>query len=435
MTSLPRLFFYHCIAAVLGTFFFGWVLENKYWGAIVSLSIMLGWHLYHLNQLLLLIQPGNAALVFEGPGVWGRIYARLYYRRRKRKKNEAKLKDALSQFRRAARALPDALVALSDEDTVLWCNPAASELMKLHMPADRGRPIQHLLRHPSVKTFLEQNDYSASIEILAPQNASRVLSLHLVPFGDEYYRLLIARDMTAIRKLESMRRDFVANVSHEMRSPLTVLQGYLENMDEAQVPALAVWHQPILAMRQQTAKLLSLIEGLMQLVKLESDMTRPVLQAVRVYPILEDTIAQALALSGEQQHHIALVADKEVSILGVENELSSVFSNLIINAVKHTPAGTSITVTCQELMETVIFSVSDQGQGMASEHLPRLTERFYQVDKSRTNDNGTGLGLAIVKYILQRHNALFDVQSRLGEGSCFTCTFPKPVTHDDADVI
>jgi two-component system phosphate regulon sensor histidine kinase PhoR len=280
------------------------------------------------------------------------------------------------------------------------------------------------LRHPSFVAFLHQRHPGDSLEFPSPVDAEVALNARVVPYGKKKW-LLLATDITRVRRLEQMRRDFVANVSHELRTPLTVIVGYLETLLDSEHSSLDGWRQPLRAMRQQSGRMLHIIEDLLMLARLESQRERTPRRPVAVPAMLADIIGDAAALSGEQGHQLSVVADPELWISGCEKELRSAFSNLVFNAVRYTPAGGQIEIHWFADGEGIHLAVRDNGEGIAPQHIPRLTERFYRINRDRSRGSGgTGLGLSIVKHVLNNHGGQLRIASELGVGSVFTCDFP-----------
>lgn len=325
----------------------------------------------------------------------------------------------------AAQALPVGVLALDHDLTINWFNRAAREQLNLNEATDSGQNILHLIRQPEFLRYSKQASWPEPLMIKQPHGGSeRLLMLQLVTYL-RHQRLLITRDLTQIDKLETTRRDFVANVSHELRTPLTVLAGFLETIIEAPKGMLSVDQQMqyMKLMQSQAARMQSLVADLLTLSDLE---TNPQAEQVMVnVPDLLDTaLEQGMALS-DGRHVIESDIDPELKLLGSASELASAFSNLITNAIRYTPTGGHIKVTWHQTRDgKARYSVKDTGIGIAPDHIPRLSERFYRVDRSRSRDvGGTGLGLAITKHIAMRHDATLEIESRLGKGSTFSLNF------------
>ncbi|MGE5155549.1 MAG: phosphate regulon sensor histidine kinase PhoR [Bdellovibrio bacteriovorus] len=384
----------------------------------------LGRHLFYLWRIATLIRRHHRLAPPFPAGLWGEVYrsiAQYQQRGRKRRKRQIRF---TRRFREAANAVPDALVILDKQQQIEWANPAALELMNIRWPQDDGRRIADVLPHPDLSAFIETGEYSRPLEIAPEHNRTIMLSLRITPFGErKRQRLLVGRDVTKVYHLNMIRRDFVANASHELRTPLTVIAGFLESLADA--PATPPTHRrPLSLMQHQTERMRNIIEDLLTLSRLEMDDEAQDQAPVDVPDEVELILHEARTLS-EGQHRFQTDIDEDLLLLGNPLELRSAFSNLIHNAVRHTPAGTNVRVGWRRDAEGPLFWVEDDGEGIAREHLPRLTERFYRVDRARSRvSGGTGLGLAIVKHVLNRHGARLLIASELGRGSRFTCRFP-----------
>lgn len=394
-------------------------------------------HPWLLIRLALLIRRQHRLAPPFPLGLWGEIYrgiARYQQRGRKSRKRQIRFS---RRFREAANAVPDALVILDKQHRVEWANPAASRLMNIRWPEDDHRPFTEILPQPEILPFIEAGEYMRPLDIAPEHNRAIMLSLRITPFGErKKQRLVVGRDITKIYHLNMIRRDFVANASHELRTPLTVIAGFLETLLDA--PGTPGQHRrPLTLMHNQTERMCSIIEDLLTLSRLEMRESPEEQEPVDVPDELHLILQEAQALS-QGRHSFESRIDEELLLLGSPPELRSAFSNLVFNAVKHTPDGTHIQVVWQHGIDGVEFSVSDDGQGIPPEHLPRLTERFYRVDRARSRESGgTGLGLAIVKHVLNRHDGRLRITSELGHGSRFVCRFPgkRALIRDDRDTI
>jgi two-component system phosphate regulon sensor histidine kinase PhoR len=384
----------------------------------------LGRHLFHLWRLATLIRRHHRLAPPFPAGGWGEIYrsiAQYQQRGRKRRKRQIRF---TRRFREAANAVPDALVILDKQQQIEWANPAAADLMSIRWPRDDGRPLTEALPHPDLAQFIETGDYSRPLEIAPEHNRTIMLSLRITPFGErKRQRLLVGRDVTKVYHLNMIRRDFVANASHELRTPLTVIAGFLESLADARATPPA-HRRPLSLMQHQTERMRSIIEDLLTLSRLEMDNQPQDQTPVDVPDELELILHEARTLS-EGRHRFHTEIDEDLLVMGNSVELRSAFSNLIHNAVRHTPEGTTVFIGWRRDADEPYFWVEDDGEGIAPEHLPRLTERFYRVDRARSRvSGGTGLGLAIVKHVLNRHDARLLIASELGRGSRFGCRFP-----------
>ncbi|MES9905877.1 MAG: phosphate regulon sensor histidine kinase PhoR [Sedimenticola sp.] len=330
----------------------------------------------------------------------------------------------LRGFLESTGALPDAIVVLDTQGGIEWWNSVAAKVLGLKRKRDTGVAISTLVKDPVFGDYLAEGDYSHPLQIPSPVNSNISLEIRVVPYG-KGKRLLQARDITRLNQLEVVRSDFVANVSHEIRTPLTVVHGYLESLQDSPDEALTPWKHIFLQMEYQTKQMQRIVDDLLLLSRLEMGDKRSEETVVVVQALLSTILDGARWLSGEQLHRFTLDIDKKLLLLGQAQELESAFSNLVYNAVRYTPAGGEIIVRWSLVDSTPCFSVTDTGIGIASEHIPRLTERFYRVDVGRSRQSGgTGLGLAIVKHVLSHHGSKLKVKSKPGVGSTFTCCFP-----------
>jgi two-component system phosphate regulon sensor histidine kinase PhoR len=398
------------------------MVAGAVWGwAVLAIGLLalLFWHAQHLSRLHRWLSNPVPGRVPEGEGIWDEVLAALHRLERNAAKSEQGLADALTQMRRAVQALPDGVVILDGANRIEWCNLTAEGHLQLDGRADRGQNIANLVREPEFVEYL-QSPQEGPVRIA--REHGRALSLLLIPFGHAQ-KLLLSRDVTQAERVDAMRRDFVANVSHELRTPLTVLVGFLETLQNLRLDPQR--QRDYLAMMQeQAARMQRIIEDLLTLSALDSAPPASIESRVPVRPLVQRLKADAEALSGNR-HKIELRIDTESDLLGVESELASAFGNLVSNAIRYTPTGGTVTLAWREAPDGGRFSVEDTGIGIEADHIPRLTERFYRVDRSRSRETGgTGLGLAIAKHALARHDAVLEIQSEPGKGSRFSARFP-----------
>ena len=417
-----------------------WPLAGGVSALVLFALCLIGYLVYHLRQLEALnrwLADPQLTSVPQGTGSWEDTFAILYQMARRQSKSRHQLSEALARFRRAGEAMPDGVVILDEHDEIEWFNPIAGRQLGLNLDTDAGRPITYLLRQTQFHEYLAAHNYAEPLIMESLRNPGVTLSIQLVPFGAKQ-KLLISRDITRFEQLETMRRDFVANVSHEMRTPLTVVGGFLETLqDHANLGEEDRKHYFDL-MLDQTQRMQRLIEDLLTLSRLESA-ANPLQEAtVDVPALLRSLHNEAQGLSRER-HRIRLEIESDAALLGDENELRSAFGNLISNAVRYTPPGGEIVLRWEAMTgdgDGVRFSVRDSGIGIESQHIPRLTERFYRVDRSRSRETGgTGLGLSIVKHVLTRHHGRLEVASEVGKGSTFSACFPASRVVSSAAVV
>lgn len=401
-------------------FISGWWLE--------TLSIMLGaafiWNLWQLARLERWLRFGRRIEPPLSWGIWGDTFHALSRRQRRQRERRQRLRSVIRQYRESAKAMPDATVVLQCGDRVIWWNDAARRLLGLRWPEDENHHITNLIRNPEFAEHIRYGPSREPVTLPSPVRRSMTLEIRLVPYGRDQC-LLIARDATRTERLETMRRDFVANVSHELKTPLTVIYGVADEMSDGLAAREPEWAPSIQLLHEQSQRMQALVQDLLMLSRLET--AAPVAEQwpVDVGKLLNQLCTEAGALSGEQGHHIEFSAESGLHVYGSENELRSAFSNLISNAVRYTPDGGTVRVRWFSDAKGAYGKVEDTGIGIPQEHIPRLTERFYRVDKGRSNaTGGTGLGLAIVKHVIQRHGGSLHINSTPGEGSVFTLAFP-----------
>jgi two-component system phosphate regulon sensor histidine kinase PhoR len=420
-----------CVAGLIA-----WPLAGPVWAlATVCLGLVLlfGRHVANLAALADWLRDPLAKPVPQGSGIWEDVLVGLYRFVRARIKQEQQLSDDLVRFRNAGLALPDGVVLLDAHGHIEWCNPIAGQYFGLDEQRDLGQPLVNLVRHPDLAAYLEQGEYAEPLTLRLTRGEGLVLSLAIIAYGEEQ-KLLLASDITLAEKVETMRRDFVANVSHELKSPLTVVAGFLETLTDGEVKLDERRRQGYLEMmRDHTRRMQRLVEDLLTLSALESGRGLNEETLVDVSVLLAGVRDEALALSAGR-HRIELNAEDRVLLLANAQELRSAFGNLVSNAVHYTPAGGDIRLGWGRRGTQAVFSVADSGLGIEPRHIPRLTERFYRVDHSRSRETGgTGLGLAIVKHVLTRHQATLEIESEPGRGSCFSAVFPARRVKSAAD--
>jgi two-component system phosphate regulon sensor histidine kinase PhoR len=395
------------------------------WGwpiACLALLAVLAYHLRHLYALRRWLERGDSPDPPRARGAWDELHALMHRSRRESAKREAELAEALARWRAAARALPDG-VAILDGDRIAWCNDSSRVHLEIDPAQDIGRPITHLVRIPEFLEYLETGDYSKPVIVQPPYAPGRVLSLQAVKYGEDQ-RLVLSRDVTQFKQVERMRREFVANVSHELRTPLTVVSGFLETLRDEKDPEAA--QRYITMMTEQSKRMERLVEDLLVLSSLESSPPPPMEDPIDMPALVERLGAEARALSGGK-HRIETESEPGIDLVGSEKEIASAFGNLVSNAIRYTPERGTVKLHWHGTPEGAAFDVVDTGIGIAPEHISRLTERFYRVDRGRSRETGgTGLGLAIVKHALVRHGAALDVSSTPGKGSRFSARFTGP---------
>ncbi len=406
-----------CLPAFILSIFIG----HLAWLLVISLLAALVWHSYNLMRLSYWLWIDRSMIPPQGRGGWEPIFYGIYQLQQRNRKRRRELGQLIKRFRSGAESLPDAVVMMTEDGNIFLCNRHAQHLLGFRWPEDSGQHIFNLLRYPDFTRYFTAKDYQQALTL--ELNSGSVVEFRILPYTEDQL-LMVARDVTDKRRLEKNRREFFANVSHELRTPLTVIQGYLEVMDDQ--PDVSPMNKKALRLMQEQAhRMDNLVKQLLQLSRIEVAAQINLNEQVNIPVILKMLEQEALALSQEQQEFVFDI-DETLLVYGNEEQLRSAIANLIYNAVNHTADGSKITVCWQQTPQGAEFSVTDNGQGIPAEHLSRLTERFYRVDKARSRQSGggTGLGLAIVKHALQHHNSQLYVTSEVGKGSKFFFIIP-----------
>ncbi|MDQ7730549.1 phosphate regulon sensor histidine kinase PhoR [Halomonas sp. SpR8] len=402
----------------------GWLLGFAGLGLAVGLTICLFYHLRQLRELYLWLTLHPHDEPPAARGMWGELFDRLYRYQKSQRITQSRLRATLARIQESSEAMRDSVVMLDRHGDLEWWNSAATDMLGLQTAHDRGQHITNLLRDPSFIRYFNARDYREPLTLTSPIDERRILQYQITLYGDDE-RLVMARDITRLHRLEQMRRDFVANVSHELRTPLTVLSGYLETYSDIADQLPPRLGKSIHQMQEQTQRMQNLVNDLLLLSRLEIDQGGKDHHPLPLEPLLQSVCADALALS-HQRHTITVSLESEAQLMGSEQEIRSAVSNLAYNAVRYTLPGSHITLRWKSSAAGGgCIEVEDDGEGIDPVHIPRLTERFYRVDKGRsTATGGTGLGLAIVKHVLLRHDAQLQIESHPGKGALFRCVFP-----------
>ncbi len=399
----------------------GYLVGSPAIALLVGAIAYLAWHLRQLYLVQQWLAHRKQRPRPEARGVWVPVLDSLERLNRQSRRRKRRLRNFVRRFEHAADAFPDAAVVLRIDGEIVWMNEAATDLLGLRHPQDLNQPISKLIRNPLFVEYIERGRFEEPLAMPSPVDDGDHILVRIVPYGRRH--LMLARDTTRLNRLEQIRKDFVANVSHELRSPLTVVVGYLETLsDDEQAPEH--WRRPLAQMSQQAHRMVLIVEDLLKLSRIEHSPGEALKNPVPIAEMLEGVRNDALGLS-ENTHRIHVEAEGGVRLLGDYNELYSAFANLVFNAIQYTPDGGDIWLRWKYSDGGAALEVEDTGIGVEEHHLPRLTERFYRVDKARSREvGGTGLGLAIVKHVLMRHDATLDVRSQLDAGSTFICRFP-----------
>lgn len=412
------------LGAVIIWYFFGLVAGLV--AALIGVCAFLFVQLHYLYQLASWLDFPASSKLPDGWGAWTDIFSRLYKLRRGDEKNQAELTEWLTRFRQAMHLLPDGVVIMDDVLFLEWCNPAAEKHLGLKLDRDKGMRVTNLVRTPDFIDYVILGRYEQPLTLSL---RDRKLIVQIIPFENRR-QILVTHDATEAERIEMMRRDFIANASHELRTPLTVINGFLEIAYNQPDLDRSTRTAHVKMMAEQGQRMQNLVEDMLTLTRLESVEYPMRPEKVDIHTLLEKIRQEAIALSSGR-HAISLDVDGP-DIYGGTEELRSAFGNLVSNAVRYTPEQGAIDVSWKMTETGPQFVVRDTGIGIAPEHISRLTERFYRVDKSRSRETqGTGLGLAIVKHVLLRHGASLAIESAPGKGSAFTVRFPKNVICDE----
>lgn len=404
-------------------FALAWATGLEWFLMSAGLGLYLIWLKVQQLRLLHWIHKGSEDPPVHANGIWGLIYQRLLSLRRQNHQEAKRLVSALQRVRASAEALPDAVVMLTNKGTIDWWNKAAGYLLGIQS-GDRGLPLTNILRDPEFVAYSLLP--KQPMQMRSPSQADTYLQVSLVNYN-QGEQVLLARDITRLKQLEQMRQDFVANASHELRTPLTVFRGYVETLLDYQDDLPPAFRRPVQQMHVQTQRMNNLVNDLLVLTRLDSDIRSGEFEQVTMPRLLQSIIQDAQDLGKDKNQVLNLHIQCPDCLYGNPHELRSAFSNLVFNAVHYSGEHGVIDLIWRSAGEMLILEVKDNGIGIEARHLSRLTERFYRVDSSRaTATGGTGLGLAIVKHVLQLHHAQLEIDSTLGKGSTFRCLFQRP---------
>ena len=408
----------------------GWQLGDTSVGIAVALGMVLLFWLLQMWRLAAWLQDSQAAPP-EVWGIWGEIVSRIYKLQRDSRQNEERLQSMVDYLLESFSAMRDGVVIVEESGAIRWSNQAAGRLLGLRHPEDSGQAIGNLVRYPAFIDYLAEGDYDTPLNFEAGADENLHLQVVVSRFG-EGDRLLFLRDTTQLVRMEQVRRDFVGNVSHELRTPLTVITGYLgtiladtRNLDPR-------YHKPLKQMAQQADRMENLLKDLLWLSRIESEERDEKHELVDVAALLEE-LCEELG-NTYPDRSLSLEAASDFKVSGTYRELYSAVSNLVLNAFKYSPQSSPVTLGWRRVGDEYLLSVTDRGMGIEELHIPRLTERFYRVDDSRSSaTGGTGLGLAIVKHVAAGHEAQLRIQSEPGKGSTFTLAFPATTAREPGD--
>ncbi len=405
----------------------------------VVIALLIGVSIYLFIQLrnLILVERWLRYRSSQDPpdmgGPWGELIATAHRVYRRKQFYKQRVLILLREFRRLTSTMPDGAVLLGPNNEIIWFNRRAAQWLSLRRKRDFGARIENLVRNPEFSAYLAKGE-AGSVTLRVQQGSAEEcwLSISLVAGSDAQRKLLMVRDVSREARVESMRKDFVANASHELRSPLTVISGYLDSLAD-DPDLLPVWNEPVREMLRQAQRMRGIVEKLLELSRLEATTElldqRPIDVGGLLALLRKDFLGEPV-----RPQTIALDSASHSFLYGAETEINSIFSNLISNAVKYTPTEGRVDIRWWSDAAGGHVSVKDTGIGIPAEHIPRLTERFYRADAGRSRTTGgSGLGLAIVKHALQRHGGSLTIESEEGVGSTFTCHFPLSRLVDQSD--
>lgn len=419
LPAFIRLLIVAAVALAVGA---GFGTEAALWVALGMLGAFFALHLHYLSLLGAWLEQPSLSSIPGGWGSWTEVFNRLHKTRRASEISARRLEENEARFRRTISALPEGIVLVDAALQIEWCNPVAEQHFGIRLQADQGLRITNLVRDPAFIAYMTSNAFDEPLLLRPLANPTLALSVRVIEF-EPARSIIMTRDVTQAERLDAMRRDFVANVSHELRTPLTVVNGFMETLLDAQPPLDELRQRHLRLMQEQASRMSRLVEDLLMLSRLEAEETPLADDVVDVPALVAELEAEARALSAGR-HEIASQAEP-MRVRGSRDELRSAFGNLVSNAIRYTPSGGRIALAWRAHDGGAVFEVTDTGIGIAAEHLPRLTERFYRVDRSRSRETGgTGLGLAIVKHVLMRHQGRLLIESEVGRGSTFRVWLP-----------
>ncbi|TXR51482.1 phosphate regulon sensor histidine kinase PhoR [Reinekea thalattae] len=401
----------------------GYLFGAPWLWATMAVTGYLFWILYQQHRLVSWLVSGSRKTPPDSSGLWGLIFDHLYRVQRDHRDQIREYRGVLKRIRSSTEALSDGIIILDANGGIQWWNSAARDLLNLRKN-DHGQLLTNLIRDPSFIKYYNRHATLDPITLENPAQQQGFIQISLTVYG-EGERLLFLRDVTRLTQLEQMRQDFVANASHELKTPITVLKGHLENILSFSENLAPPIEKALNTMNNQTLRMANLVNDLLLLTRLDSEHNQTD-HAINLPSFIEQAAADASELSASQNHNIVIDCQSDYWLRGSRSEVRSALNNLVFNAVNYSPAGTTVTISWHKTKRGAVLSVTDEGEGIEQHHIPRLTERFYRVDPGRSSEQGgTGLGLAITKHALARHEARLDIRSEKGKGSTFSCMFPE----------
>ncbi len=399
----------------------GWMYGRPEIGLLVAALGIVAWQLRQLFAFDRALRSNNFEAFRYGEGIWEQMFSRFRHEQQRSARHKERYRELLREIRKSTNAMPDGAIIIDANHEIVRCNKASKWLAGLKPKKDRGQRIENIIRDPALSELLHSDNQRHSIEIKSPIKDGNWLNCRIVPYGVDQ-KLVFLRDVTERMRLSKMRRDFVANASHELRSPLTVISGYLDALaDDAEKPD--EWVGPVDQMQSQARRMTQIVAELLELSSLEGGGTATMSEIVDVAGLVAGV--KKFYSVHDDCAEIVVNMESSAQLKGSSSQIESVIANLVSNAIRHTPGDGKVTISWRSGPEGADLVVEDTGEGIAEEYLPRLTERFFRVDRGRSRDDGgIGLGLAIVKHVLSRHDADLFIASREGEGAIFCCHFP-----------
>ena len=416
--------FWFLLLEIFIYFIFSSIFSQKLAVTIVlaTLIIFILIHIYWIYKLSNWVESPSLKNLPNGTGIWQNIFAKLYRTYRQQKKSQTQLTTTLDQFIQAAEAINDGIVGVNEDNEILWSNKKAQKMLDINPKKDYNQPINYIFRNSDLSNYLTKENYEDSINI---HNTNNKLDIEIkATFFSENHKLITCRDLTSLKKIQNLRKDFVSNFSHELKTPLTVISGFLETLEDRK--KIDVQSKKIISlMSEQAHRMKKLIDDLLLLSNVESDYLQNRSEKVIMRDIFKK-IKNEVSFIDQQQHKISYSLNNEINIYGSSTEIYSAFINLLTNAIRYTDKKGEITVSWNKINNDAIFQVADTGIGIPEKHLKRITERFYRVDEDRSRESGgTGLGLSIVKNIMHQHQGEIRVASEINSGSSFKLIFPS----------
>lgn len=404
----------------------GSIFSLSAWFVLAGGMGYLAWNLYNLFLIERWIRLGDRVDPPDATGIWEVIFKSYYQLQKRQKKDQRRKSLLIKRFRSTARAMPDPAFILASDLSIEWLNAAASSAFGMDVKNDVGVRVDNIFRGEEFRSWISSGGYDESLDY-QPPGSGRIYSFRLAPFEAKGGLLMIAIDVTDSRRLERFRRDFVANASHELRTPITVFSGYLEQLEQEEIDPQSRVARSITAMRGQAIRMRQLVEDMLSLARLEDEESVSSNVVVNVPSLLIQAKADFSVLAQDRNQSVSYSIDQGLGIEGIEDAVRVVVTNLLSNAIRYSDEGGQIEVAWRKDGQgRPVFSVADHGPGIAKEHIDRLTERFYRIDAGRSRGHGgTGLGLSIVKHAMERHDGVLSIESVVGKGSVFQAKFPE----------